>query len=1850
MRPLLAETRRVVRVGFFPFEGYHIVSPDGRRSGYGYDYLQHLKLYGRWTFEYSSSEHAWPEMLPMLEVGKIDMVSSVHKTPEREALFAFSRKPIGQSATIMTVKSGNYRYKNQDYAHWNGIKVGFLRNSTRNTSFEKFANSKKFTYRPVYYDNNIDLINDLRRGDLIDAAVTSNLRDLSGEWIYEQFDQEPFYIVVRKTDTALLAEINRAMEQLDDQLPDLRAGLWRKYYKNDARGEISFTAEEYDFIQKSRESRKIYHAILNPDRAPLSFYAEFAFHGVLKQIADEIIRRSGLDIRFVPVKSRVQYRKACQNPEVDLVFDASMDFPLAESQNLVLCEPYFASSSAFLSLTQFTGEIRRVAMIKNSILSENIRRRLPPAIQLLFFDSNVEAVKAVLDGKCDGVYLYTRCAEAFLNSARGHRMKTTHASGYRTEYTVGIRDTAHPLLVSILNKASSSIGPDFIEKIDRGGDTKHPWLMPPNRITVVSPWHLTGAATVILLLFCGGVTGLLIVRKRQYRMGMTFQQLPLRYFVVTKDGRILFYALGAHSDTFPRKIRRLEDLPDAKVNRLMADSIREVLESRETKNVDFHFMDTRRTAMVSPLPRESFGCECAVWISQDTSELQRTRESAKLNEGYFRLTLNAIGDGVVATDAHGNVIMLNPVAERLIGIKSNDAVGRPHEDIFKIVGAYDNQPMQSPLRRTLRTGTIVELANHTDLQSLDGFRYHIADSSAPVFDEKKRIIGGILVFRDVSEEYVNRDRLQQALTSLEYAAQLSHAASFTYTPSTGVITGTGNLKNLWPLDGDDLAKPLEDWVLAEDLEEVLRNLELVKSNEIHCAACRYRAVFNGELRHYELRCSCDRSDPGNLRLTGVIQDISEITNNIEKLQNTQALWEEVVNHIPFMFAIKDAGNDFQFSFCNNAFAEFIGREKKEIINHNAIELNLAELETIAQKDRECLNGSPLHYILTLQNSAGMLRALQIDKKMFLGKDGHRLILLGITDVTELQNVIRNETVVKHVLEQVIQTNDFAQTLMHISTAIRKYFDCDRIILALCAPNEELKLHWEWHSEGQPDMNTMQIEKHQAVWSLHLSRLKNDEFIQYEDFLNQQRSLGFFDHGMPYLPKSIAGVPVFNDGKLWAVLMVSFSRNLHKFDQSEEKLMRALGSIIALAHVVVSQEKQIRQTHYENQLILNNIKIPISLFDKQRNIVYVNTVLTQLVNMSHEEIYKTPCYEVFRCGRETPENCIVCQSQQDLMSHSFLYEVEGRQYVTEAHPIIDDSGELLYTLECGIDVTEINKLNENDRILNFCLKTFFEETDVKTAIRKVLESIGRYMHASRCFVMHFDLEKRVADCDTEYVANNSAPIFICNARPIDPEEGWCQAFLNHQMLITEEFNYAKDQLLYGRWTKIIEDANTKSFYVGGIYVDGTLWGDIGVSYEDGAYQFSETEKNFITNAAHLIEVLISRQRSQTKILDAMRKAQAADRAKSYFLASMSHEIRTPLNAVIGFTELLQDEALEDTSRKEYLANIANSGNALLALINDILDLSKLEANQMDFHNTDLDFPAMLREVAQIFSVQCKKRGVAIHVEIAPDFPHVIRGDKSRLRQILFNLLGNAVKFTDQGHVAIKAYFEPVAPTTGTLLFQVEDTGIGIAPEDQKLLFQPFVQTKATRGTFAATQGTGLGLSIVHRMLKQMRGKIDLASTLGKGSVFTVTLYEVVYSAGQATGDAQKIAALPMTDTKFKHVLVVDDVAMNVKVLAAMLKSLGTNVFQATSGNSALELLKEHDEIDAVFTDLWMPEMNGVQLAKRIRSRKTGIFIAAVTADIECQQNFDTAQFDTVVNKPVSKAQILELLTDNNRMGR
>ena len=392
-------------------------------------------------------------------------------------------------------------------------------------------------------------------------------------------------------------------------------------------------------------------------------------------------------------------------------------------------------------------------------------------------------------------------------------------------------------------------------------------------------------------------------------------------------------------------------------------------------------------------------------------------------------------------------------------------------------------------------------------------------------------------------------------------------------------------------------------------------------------------------------------------------------------------------------------------------------------------------------------------------------------------------------------------------------------------------------------------------------------------------------------------------------------------------------------------------------------------------------------------------------------------------------------------------------------------------------------------------------------------------------------------------------------------------------------------------------------------------------------------------AVISSLALARRLSEEKLGKALAEQTAS--AKSQFLANMSHEIRTPMNAIHGFSELTLKTYL-DAEQRRYLEKIQASSDQLLGIIDDVLDLSKIEAGKLTLEEAPLTFSGLVSEMQAMFEFTALDTGVALNFAVSPDVPDRLSGDKLRLSQVFTNLIGNALKFTSEGSVTVEVGCTQLHGSTIELLVRVKDTGVGIEKDHQEKLFEAFTQADAS--VTRQYGGTGLGLAISRQLVERMGGKIWLESEPGRGSVFSFTAQLGVLGDGLEAA-ADSTAALTEESLSGLHVLVVEDNRTNQMLASAMLKKLGASVSLAANGLEAITVL-QHTEVDAVLMDCQMPVMDGLEATRKIREqqRLRSLPVIAMTANAlqEDRQACLQAGMNDYLAKPVSMEDLARCL--------
>lgn len=568
-------------------------------------------------------------------------------------------------------------------------------------------------------------------------------------------------------------------------------------------------------------------------------------------------------------------------------------------------------------------------------------------------------------------------------------------------------------------------------------------------------------------------------------------------------------------------------------------------------------------------------------------------------------------------------------------------------------------------------------------------------------------------------------------------------------------------------------------------------------------------------------------------------------------------------------------------------------------------------------------------------------------------------------------------------------------------------------------------------------------------------------------------------------------------------------------------------------------------------------------------------------------------------------------------------------------IYDENGKIAGTISVGDDITKQSRINEQILFLKELSELAIETHDINTILYKALESICVFTQWPFGHIYLPDSKKeKLIPADVWYMA-----------------EGADFSLLKEKTLKT---SFAKGEGVLGTvwkeqkaiWVDDLKDVEgikrkeeaLKYGFKGVFSMPVPLGGEV-VAVLEFFYKKSKNERydlleEFIEQLQLQLTTIIDRHKFQNELEDSKIRAEDANRAKSLFLANMSHEIRTPMNAILGHAQILRRDKGISKEQKSSIVAINKSGNHLLGLINNILNLSKIETGKMELSYSSFDPTELINELGEIFKFQINQKGLELLIEKSDELPPLIQTDKNKVRQILINLMANAVKFTENGSIMINTSFK-----NGNFSIAVSDTGIGISKDYLETIFETFEQAADGMNK----EGTGLGLSISKKLAQLMKGDITVESKYGKGSCFTFTLpyIEGEQSAILEEGNIREVDRIKEGQNKIK-ILIVDDIAENREVLELLLNGVGFIVKSVQDGKQAVSKVEEWMP-DVVLMDMVMPVMDGIEATRKIRSlavnEKVNIIGISASAFDEERNLFLKSGANSFVKKPFKISELL-----------
>ena len=1489
------------------------------------------------------------------------------------------------------------------------------------------------------------------------------------------------------------------------------------------------------------------------------------------------------------------------------------------------------------------------------------------------------------------------------------------------------------------------------------------------------------------------------LRKESLKTDRILSTLPIRIVITNRAGKILYHQVENGFYRTGEDPRHLEDLKGLDIQRIK-ELVEQVFEEKKELVYPYSAGDRKRMMVFQQIGPEFYGEEAVFWYSQDVTELVQERSKRRELEERSQIILESVGDGLIATDDEGKVTYLNPVASALSGYTLAEASGRPIEEIFQIFSSVTGEPVPSPVREVLSTNSAVKLANHTELITKNGFRLSIADCAAPIHDPDGKVRGVVLVFRDVTKEYEQRDRLRFAFEMLRFSTRMAGLSCFSMDETLDIKPlPMGNQVTNWGRDEDGKLLPPEEWVYREDWEEFRTKFEDLFAKKINEIQVSFRSDYKGEMKYFLLLAAWRKSELGgsNLRVFGVLQDVTILYASERKFNQANELLRQIMDAVPSPIFVKDVTNGFTYVTANQSFAARIAqRPLDEIISKTDFEVfDDQEMATFFRRnDLDTIEkDEPKSYLEKLGNSW-----IQVTKSTFRTADGRDLLIGFGADVTELHQLQEREGDLRILFQSILNHSPIGIAAKDADNDFRYFVWSKRLEQLTGIPASRVIGRTDFEIFGQEaaqevrnwDLRAMDTGETQIY--LHFFEDGNTEtatsrthktFVKTESGrhlvisadLDITRRLGLEDERLKLLGElnqHIESTQTVNRCLHSAITGENFNRAI-------EEMLDLLGHRLRACRCYLIKfdpdELRISKTHEwegpsasPSKKTLRDILLEPSDDFIQKLLRKEDIAIEDTENTTEPGAERWKNFWIEGRGVKSLIITPVWENDQLWGCLQAEFTFAKRKFTENDIQLLHDVVSVLKLAQERFQmIFNLEKYVQNTRVVNRCLQKVAVATELNQGIEDVMGILARSLHADNCRVMRF--EEDYAYCRTihNWLGRNI---------PAEKSADWALERIpsspgiieRHKRRMYFEF-YGKENIpeYSGNAESYFREMGMESIFMVGIWIDKKLWGEISFAFLKKK-AFTQSEIHTMNGAAHIFQlahernrqmeaiaesnnfrkqmfdhiempmVMVDKERkiviatasfanllgvpyekligarckdyfchdknpgtcqstscpvqiaskqkikvlrsiefkgrffqacvqpifglhgellyileslvditdiheNQVRLEKAMEAAQAANRAKNMFLSTMSHEIRTPLNAIIGFSEALQDSNLQPVEEKDYLRSIYLSGSTLLTLVNNVLDLSKIEAETTEFVPVQTDIGSLLEEVHSIFRGKANEKGLDLQF-LYPKLLPLFLLDPARVKQILLNLVGNALKFTHQGNVRVRLEFEPANQKTCLLTFSVSDTGIGVMEEFQKDIFEPFNRQQDMMKKGHYYEGSGLGLSITKKLVEKMGGEIFFESCTGKGTTFTVRFPRISYEYLTQIQEPDHIMVDGHTINSGIRVLLVDDVEMNLKVLSIMLKKMNVEHALASSGKQALQEFEKGD-FDAVLTDLWMPEMSGEELAAAIRAmpKAEKVKIFAITADIEAERGFDLTHLDGILYKPVVRGKLLKLLS-------
>lgn len=1256
-----------------------------------------------------------------------------------------------------------------------------------------------------------------------------------------------------------------------------------------------------------------------------------------------------------------------------------------------------------------------------------------------------------------------------------------------------------------------------------------------------------------------------------------------------------------------------------------------------------------------------------IGISRDITERKQHEQKLARAEERSRSILESAPDAMLIVDDNAQITIVNEEVEKMFGYERDELIGQEieilvPENIRERHVSYRNGFIRDQKKRSM--GAKLELL--AVRKNNEEFPVEISLSSMGEVGDQY-VIAAV---RDITE----RKKAEEELRELSEAVKQS--------PATVVITNQ---------DGTiEYVNPKFEEVTGYTSEEAIgQNPRILNAGKQPKAYYRkmWEKLLAGNVWSGEL---CNKKKNGDIYWESA--SISPVTDSEGNIHKFVAVKEDITDRRETELALKKnerftrtiletanegfwyIDNDTVTLNINQSMCDILGRKRDDIIGKPIWDFYDDTNKKVLKKQIKLRDkGETGAYEVELLRPDGTNIPCLFNATPYLDEEGRKTGAFAmVTDITDQKAKEHAALLGAEIGEALISEKSLREKLQECSQKFVDHLDA-ALARIWIVDKEKNELHLQGsaglytHIDGPHGRVKIGEKKIGLIAEAGEPNITRDIAADHLPIDKQWAS----ENGLV----SFMGYPMLVEDSVVGVIGIFFRRQLPEI---LEDSLPSIANSIAVSIERTRAEEELHKKHQELLNLIEELPVPAALFEPDGSVISINKESRKLMGYTVDDIPNVEAHwDLFYDNPEYREE--VRKEWTAAVEQSF---VSGKAIEPMMLDIRSKSGDILklrtHTIQMGnlaitmwIDFTERIKFEEELRkakdelvVVNESLEQKVAErtreiekanqtlnsqlNELQEAQEALREGEARYkalittsntgaweFHGDTNFLWssheYFSmLGRNIEDYDMSG-AENITENWVNLLHPEDRERSsnhFAEYLAGGSVGMYE--NYFRMEHADGHWVWIWSRGSTLRDEDGNL-TSKTVGTHIDITEQKEAELELEQHRN------HLEELIEERTR---ELAEAKEAAEAANEAKSTFLANMSHEIRTPMNAVLGFAEILGG-LISDEQQKEYLNSIKTSGKSLLGLINDILDLSKVEAGKLELEYTAVDAHAVFMDMNQIFAHKIGEKGIEFIVDVDPRLPKALVLDELRLRQVLLNLIGNAVKFTSDGYVKMSAYnlYPEEERSHLDLVFAVEDTGIGI-PEDQiEHIFGAFEQQ--TGQSAKQYGGTGLGLAITRRLIEMMNGEVKVTSEEGKGSTFSVTLRNIAVASISDLDEMDEVGDIDAVTFEPATILITDDIAVNRKVVLGFLELYGFEFIEAENGQEAVNFMKNVHP-DLVLMDMKMPVMNGYE-ATRIAKEDPEIndipVIALTASTLKESEAEISALTDGYLRKPISKKELI-----------